>query len=164
MILRKAIFAPLFLFSLAQAGEIVIVQPAGNETRNERNLGRTLDKARQNSGKQAAPLIVEEGVLDRGSNAERSSRDAQEYLRPAASQHPGHENTTIILRNAPLTDAEKARQKAAVFAQPAGASAVNRACGDVSLSVGMIGDEAVIQRNASVNQRGNSVVDTSCRK
>lgn len=164
MILRMAMLAPLFLSTLAQAGEIVIVQPAGNETRNERNLGRTMDRARQNSGKQAAPLVVEDGVLDRGTNAERSSRDAQEYLRPAASQNSGHENTTIILRNVPLTDAEKARQKAAAFSQPAGAPAANRACGDVSLSVGMIGDEAVIQRNANVNQRGNSVVDTSCRK
>lgn len=164
MILRMAMFAPLFVSTLVQAGEIVIVQPAGNETRNERNLGRTMDKARQNSGKQAAPLIVEDGVLDRGNNAERSSREAQEYLRPAASPNSGRENTTIILRNVPLTDAEKARQKAAVFTQPAGAPAVNRACGDVSLSVGMIGDDTVIQRNANVNQRGNSVVDTSCRK
>lgn len=164
MNLRMVMFAPLFLFSLAEAGEIVIVQPASSETRNERNLGRTMDKARQNSGKQAAPLVVEDGVLDRGNNAERSSRDAQEYLRPAASQNTGHENTTIILRSAPLTDAEKSRQKAAAFTQPAGSSAVNRACGDVSLSVGMIGDEAVVQRNPNVNQRGNSVVDTSCRK
>lgn len=162
MELRIAAIATLSFCALTQAGEIVIIQPANNETRNEKNLGRSMDKARQQSGKQAAPLVVEDGILDRGNNAERSSRDAQDYLRQPTQQRPDDENTTIILRNAPLSDAERARLKATAYAQPAGSSTTNRACGDVSLSVGTIGDKTVIERN--VNERGNSAVNVNCRK
>jgi hypothetical protein len=162
--LRIAAFATLSFCALSFAGEIVIIQPESKETRSEKDLGRTMDKARQHSGKKAAPLVVEEGVLERGNNAERSSRDAQEYLRSTVPQNPGDENTTIILRSAPLTESEKARQKAAAFVQPPGSSATNRACGDVTLSVGTIGDKPVIDRNANVNGRGNSAVNVNCRR
>ncbi len=161
---RIAAVATLLVFAFAQAGEIVIIQPAGKDTRNEKNLGRTTERARQNSGKPAAPIVVEDGALDRGSNAERSSRDAQEYLRPANPQNQAGENTTIILRNAPLTDSEKARQKAASYVQPANSSATNRSCGDVSLSIGTVGDKPVLDRNVTVNERGNSAVNVNCRK
>ena len=164
MKLRMTVFAPLFISVFAQAGEIVIIQPASNETQSEKNIDRTMDKARQRSGKQAGPLVIEDGVLDRGSNAERSGRDAQEYLRPSPLQNQSEEGTTIILRNAPLTDSEKARQKAAGFVHPSGSSATNRACGDVSLSIGMVGDKAVVERNTNVNERGNSAVNVNCRK
>lgn len=160
---RFTAFATLLVFSLAQAGEIVIIQPAGNETRSEKNAARSAERARQNSGKQASPIIVEEGSANLGSNAVRSSRDAQEYLNPAGPQAPG-ENTTIILRNTPLSDSEKARQKAASYVQPANSSATNRACGDVSLSIGTVGDKAVVDRNVTVNERGNSAVNVNCRK
>lgn len=159
-----AAFVTLFAGALAQAGEIVIIQPANKETRSERDLGKSMDKARQHAGKQAAPLFVEDGVLDRGNNADRSSRDAQEYLRPTNTQHSGDENTNIILRSVPLSESEKARQKAAIFVQPAASSATNRACGDVSISVGTIGDKTVVGRNVDVNERGNSAVNVNCRK
>lgn len=162
MKVRIATFATLYACALGQAGEIVIIQPASNETRNEKSLGRTMDKARREGGKPAAPLVVEDGMVDRGNNAERSSRDAQDYLRQPVHPSPVDENTTIILRNAPLTEADKLRKKAAAYAQPNGLSATNRACGEVSLSVGTIGDKTVIERN--VNERGNSVVDVNCRK
>ena len=160
---RTTAFTILFVFSLAQAGEIVIIQPAGGETRSERNAARTAERARQNSGEAATPIVIEDVSVNLGSNAVRSSRDAQEYLNPIGSQGRG-DNTTIILRNAPLTDSEKARQRAASYVQPENLSATNRACGDVSLSVGTIGDKVVVERNISVNERGNSAVNTNCRK
>lgn len=160
---RTAVLATLLVFSFSQAGEIVIIQPAGNETRSERNAARTTERARQNSGKTAAPIVIEDGNVSIGSGAIRASRDAQDYLDPAGAQAPG-ENTTIILRNAPLTDSEKARQKAASYVQPANSSANQRACGEVSLSVGTIGDKTVIEKNSTVNERGNSAVNVNCRK
>ena len=160
---RTAAFATLLVLSLAQAGEIVIIQPAGNETRSEKNAARTAERARQNAGKAAAPIVVEDGSVSMGSNAVRSSRDAQDYLNPSGSQAPG-DNTTIILRSAPLTDSEKARQKAASYVQPANSSATNRACGEVALSVGTVGDKTVVERSTSVNERGNSAVNVNCRK
>ena len=160
-----AVFAALFVCLLAQAGEIVILQSESQETRNEKNLDRTMDKARQNAGKQAAPLVIEDGVLDRGGNAERSSRDAQEYLRSADSpKGSGDEKTTIIFRSVPLTESEKSRQKAAAFVPPSGSSVSNRACGDASLTIGTVGDKTVIERTTNVNERGNSSVNVNCRK
>ncbi|MEI7431978.1 MAG: hypothetical protein WCL27_16125 [Betaproteobacteria bacterium] len=160
---RIIAFAILLVFSVSHAGEIVIIQPAGNETRSEKNSARTAERARQNSGKQAGPIIVEDGSVNMGSNAVRSSRDAQDYLNPAGSQTPG-DNTTIIMRSAPLSDSEKARQKAASYVQPSSSSATNRACGDVSLSVGTVGDKMVVDRNITVNERGNSAVNVNCRR
>jgi hypothetical protein len=160
---RIAALATLLVISLAQAGEIVIIQPASNDTRAEKNAARTSERARQNAGKAAGPIIVEDGSANLGSNAVRASRDAQEYLNPANAQGTG-ENTTIILRSAPLSDSEKARQKAASYVQPANSSATNRACGDVSLTIGTVGDKTVIDRNVSVNERGNSAVNVNCRR
>lgn len=163
--MRGVVFASLVLCALAQAGEIVILQPLSGETGNEKNLDRTVDRARQRAGKQAAPLVVEDAVLDRGSNAERSSREAREYsLRQAPPQNSGEEGTTVILRSAPISDAEKARQKAVSFVPPGASSLPSRACGDVSLSIGTIGDKAVTERSANVNERGNSAVNVNCRK
>lgn len=163
MIHRTAALATLLVFSLAEAGEIVIIQPASNDTRAEKNAARTSERARHNSGKASGPIVVEEGSANLGSNAARTSRDAQDYLNPANAQGPG-ENTTIILRSAPLSDSEKARQKAAAYVQPANSSATHRTCGDVSLTIGTVGDKTVIDRNGSVNERGNSAVNVNCRR
>jgi hypothetical protein len=160
---RTAALATFLVFSLAEAGEIVIIQPASNDTRAEKNAARTSERARHNSGKASGPITVEEGSANLGSNAVRASRDAQDYLNPSIAQGPG-ENTTIILRSAPLSDSEKARQKAAAYVQPANSSATHRACGDVSLTIGTVGDKTVIDRNITVNERGNSAVNVNCRR
>lgn len=158
-----AVFASFFVCACALSGEIII-QPAGQGTRNEKALDRTMDKARQHAGKQAAPVVIENGMVDRGNNAERSSRDAQDYLRPAVSQPQTDENLTIILRNAPPSESEKSRQKAAAYLQPSGSSSTSR-CGEVALTVGTIGDQTVVDRNVktSVTERGNSAINVNCR-
>lgn len=161
---RTAAFTTLLLFSSAYAGEIVIIQPAGQESRSEKESSRMADKARQRSSQQTGPIIIEDGETNRGSDAERASREAQEYQRTPGGQSQPGDTTTIILRSVPLSDAEKARQKAASYVQPAGSSASNRPCGDVSLTIGTVGDKTVIERKANVNERGNSAVNVNCRK
>lgn len=149
--------------AMAQAGEIVIVQPAGQDSRSEKAAARASEQARQRAGKAAGPIVIEDGALDAGSKAQRVSKDAQEYLR---SPSPGasDDRTTIILRSAPPSDAEKARQKAASYVQPGNTSANSR-CGDVALTIGTIGDKtAAEQKNVTVNERGNSAVNVNCRK
>ena len=164
MTLRRALVAILLAGSaLVQAGEIIIVQPAGKDSRSEKAAARSAEMAKQRSGRAASPIIIEDGSLDSGSKAQRSSQDAQEYLRSAPPASPD-DKTTIILRSAPQSDAEKARQKAASYVQPANSSANSR-CGDVALTVGTIGDKTVVeQRNVTVNERGNSAVNVNCRK
>lgn len=161
MITRTLVIAALFPLSLVWAGEIVIIQPAGNETRSEKAATRSADQARRYTSGQSEPIVVEDGEVQRGSASERSSRDAQDYLRSPGDQTG---ETTIILRSAPLNDAEKARQRAASYVQSPGALPGGRPCGDVSLTIGTVGDKTVVERNGSVNARGNSVVNANCRK
>jgi hypothetical protein len=85
-----ATFATLLLFSLAQAGEIVIIQPASKDSRTEKEAARSSEKARQRSGKQAGPIIVEDGSLDGGSKAQRSSQDAQWITSPGGREDDHH--------------------------------------------------------------------------
>ncbi len=162
MIIRILAIAALLPFSFVRAGEIIIVQPAGNETRSEKTAASSADRARLNLSQQGAPIIISDGEVERGSSAEQSTREAQEYLRTPGDQ--GAETTTIILRNAPLNDAERARQRAAAYVHPPGALPGGRPCGDVSLSIGTIGDKTVVERSGGVNARGNSVVNANCRK
>ena len=148
---------------MAQAGEIIIVQPPGQDSRSEKAAARASEQARQRAGKAAGPLVIEDGALEAGSKAQRASQDAREYLRP---QSPGasEERTTIILRSTPQSDAEKSRQKAASYVQP-GSTSANSRCGDVALTIGTIGDKTIVeQRNVTVNERGNSAVNVNCRK
>ena len=154
----------LLVCAFAQAGEIIIIQPAGKESRNEKEAARSAEMARQRSGKPAGPIVVEDGLVDGGSKAQRSSREAQGYLRSSGAPPPEEEKTTIILRSVPLSDAEKSRQRAASYVQPTNSSATNRACGDVSLSIGTVGDKTVVDRNVTVNERGNSAVNVNCKK
>lgn len=154
--------ALLLGISFARAGEIVIIQPAGKESRNERNAERSAEMARQYQGTHKnTPILIEDGTQEFGSGAQRSSREAQDYLRGAPAEE---ENTTIILRNAPPGEAEKLRQKAATYVQPGATANRNRNCSEVSLSLGTIGDKPASDRNATVNERGNTSVNVNCRK
>ncbi len=154
--------ALLLGISFARAGEIVIIQPAGKESRSERNAERSAETARQYQGKRKEmPILIEDGAQDVGSGAQRASREAQDYLRGAPAEE---EKTTIILRNAPPGEAEKARQKAAAYVQPGATANRNRNCSEVSLSVGTIGDKPVSDRNVTVNEKGNTSVNVNCRK
>lgn len=163
MTLQTLAFSAAFLVSFAEAGEIII-QPASNQTRTEKEASRSATSARQRLDGQKAPVVIEDGTLDGGSRAQRSSQDAQEYLRSSGGQAPSDEKTTIILRSVPLSDSEKSRQRAASYVQPSGSSATQRACGDVSLTVGSIGDKTTVDRNVVVNERGNSAVNVNCKK
>ena len=163
---QLVMFALLLGFSLARAGEIIILQPQGKESRSERNAARTSETARRNLGKSGADaVVIEDGVLDAGSGAQRASREARDYLRSNDTSAPGDERTTIILRNAPPGDAEKSRQKAAAYVQPGNTATRNQPnCGDVTLSVGTIGDRATPDRKVTITEKGNTSVNLNCRK
>ena len=172
MKVRIVLVAALFGCLCAYAGEIIIIQPAENSSRNEREpsrsereVGRTSDKARQYAtGKGGAtPVVIEEGAparpLDRN---EQSIRDAQNYLRSGSSTS-GTEGTTIILRSAPPSETEKLRQKARSYIAPATASRTGKNCGEASTSVGMIGEGAGAEHSANVVEKGNSAVNVNCK-
>lgn len=161
MTLRTVAISAALLVSLAQAGEIII-QSAGTQTRTEKEASRSATSARNRVDGKKAPVIIEDGSVDSGSQAQRLGQDAQEYLRSGGAS-ASDEKTTIILRNAPQSDADKSRQRAAAYV-PGNNAANNRACGDVSITVGAIGDKTVVDRNTSVNERGNSAVNVNCKK
>lgn len=155
-------FAILLWVSAAQAGEIIIIQPTGQESRSERNAARSAEKARVNQGQATGPLLIEDGTLDTGSGAQRANREAQDYLRSNTEQAPrGDEGTTVILRSAPLSDAEKSRQKAASYLQPGNTPAKKSVCRDDALLLGTIGDKSANER--TVNEKGNSSVNVNCK-
>lgn len=161
MTFRTVAISAALLMSLAQAGEIII-QQGGTQTRAEKEASRSATSARNRVDGKKAPVVIEDGAVDSGSQAQRLSQDAQEYLRSGSSP-ASDEKTTIILRSAPQSDADKSRQRAAAYV-PGNNAASNRACGDVSITVGAIGDKTVVDRNTSVNERGNSAVNVNCKK
>ncbi|WP_319242180.1 hypothetical protein [uncultured Propionivibrio sp.] len=161
MTLRTVAISAALLMSLAQAGEIII-QPGGTQTRTEKEASRSAASARSRVDGRKAPVVIEDGSVDSGSQAQRLSQDAQEYMRSGGAP-ASDEKTTIILRNAPQSDADKSRQRAAAYV-PGSNAANSRACGDVSITVGAIGDKTVVDRNISVNERGNSAVNVNCKK
>ena len=172
MKVRIVLFAALLGCLHAYAGEIVIIQPAEKATRNEREptrtereVGRTSDKARQYAtGKGGStPVVIEEGAPARALDKnEQSIRDAQDYLR-SGSGASGRDDTTIILRSAPPSETEKLRQKARSYVAPANAPRTGRNCGDVSISVGTIGEGPGAERSANVVEKGNSAVSVNCK-
>lgn len=171
MKVRIAACAALFGSLCVQAGEIVIVVPAETSarserepTRSERELGRTMDKARQYGGKGgAAPVVIEEGAPARPfDKTEQSIRDAQGYLRPGA-ETPATDGVTIILRSAPTSETEKLRQKARAQIAPSNPSRSATPCTNSVNTVGTIGEGAGAERSAHVVEKGNSAVNTQCK-
>lgn len=173
MKVRIAMFAALLGCFHAHAGEIIIVQPAERNprtvrepTRSEHELGRSMDQARQYGGKSSSTaVIVEDGTPTRPlDKTEQSIRDAQNYLQGSeAPGAAGTEGTTIILRAAPPSEAERLRQKARSYAAPATAARSGRNCGEVSTQVGMIGEGPGAERSANVSEKGNSAVNVNCK-
>lgn len=153
----------------AHAGEIVFTQPgpaapAPRETRSEKELGRTLEQARQYAGKSSGGTVIvdekgKERLLDR---TEQSMREARDYQRQGADAQ-GVENTTVILRAAPPSEAERMRQKARSYANPQAASKSGKNCSEASTQVGMIGEGAGAERSANVVEKGNYSVTPGCK-
>jgi hypothetical protein len=168
--IRIAAGAALLGCLCAQAGEIVIVAPAETSrgerepTRSERELGRTIDKARQYGGKGGPPpLVIEEGAPPGAfDKTEQSIRDAQHYLRSGGEAPATEGTTTIILRSAPLGDAEKLRQKARAQVAPPHPSRNAAPCASGMNTVGVIGEGASAERS-NVVEKGNSAVNTQCK-
>lgn len=173
MKVRIAIYATLLGCLAAQAGEIVIIQPAEKDprsvrepTRSERELGRTMDKARNYGGTGGGlPVIIDETAGPRPQDrTEDAIREAQDYLRsgagPSGMSGMGG-TTTIILRAAPTSETEKLRQKARSYSPPDNASR-GKNCPESANTVGSIGDGASADRS-SVSEKGNSVVSTGCK-
>lgn len=156
----------------ALSGEIVFTQPGQPQqtqppakprepSRSERELDRTLDKARQRAGKSGG--VQEGGVSQRPlDKAEQAIQEAQDYLRPGGDA-AGTETTTVILRNAPPSDAEKARLKARGYVTPATAGKPGHNCGEAATAVGMIGEGPGAERSANVFEKGNASVNTQCK-
>jgi hypothetical protein len=156
----------------AFGGEIVFTQPGQPQqapqsakprepSRSERELDRTLDKARQRAGTSSG--IVEGGVPSRPLNkAEQAVQEAQDYLRPGGDG-AGTETTTVILKNAPPSDAEKARLKARGYIAPATAGKAGHNCSEAATAVGMIGEGPGAERSTNVFEKGNSSVNTQCK-
>lgn len=172
MKVRIAVFATLLGCLAAYAGEIVIIQPAEKDpravrepTRSERELGRTMDKARQHGGSGGAvPLVIDESAGPRPQDkTEQAIREAQDYLRSGAgpSGMSGMSGTTtIILRAAPTSETEKLRQKARSYNPDSTARSKN--CAESANTVGSIGNGASADRS-NVSETGNSVVSTGCK-
>ena len=152
----------------AYAGEIVIIRPADDgarsvreQSRSERELGRTMDKARDHAGTANGPVIIDDRTGSRAAqNAEQAIRDAEDYLRPGsgAATAPNSGGTTVILRTAP-TEPERLRQKARSYNAPDGGGRATTLCGEVANTVGTIGNE----RATTVIEKGNSVVIVNCK-
>lgn len=157
----------------AYAGEIVIIQSTGKDprsvrepTRSERELGRTMDKARQYGGTGGAvPVIIDEtGEVRSLDKTEQSIRDAQDYVRPGggADGMAGMGGTTIILRAAPPSETEKLRQKARSYAAPDAARS-GKTCAGAANTVGTIGEGVGTEQSSNVSEKGNSTVNPNCK-
>lgn len=155
------------------AGEIIFVQPTTEKdarstrepSRTERELERTQSKARAYSGATGGtPVVIDENSLARPlDRTEQSIRDAQDYLRPGTgAASTGSGGTTVILRAAPQSETEKLRQKARGYIAPESAARVGK-CGEVTNSVGTIGDGANAERSVNVIEKGNSAVVVNCK-
>lgn len=170
----RLLIAAALLGSLpAFGGEIVFTQPGQPQqaqpaarpqreaSRSERELDRALDKARQKAGKSSG--VQEGGVAQHPSNkAEQAVQEAQDYLRPGGDAG-GPETAPVILRNAPASDAEKARLKARGYIAPAAAGKSGHNCGEAATAVGMIGEGPGAERSANVFEKGNASVNTQCK-
>lgn len=153
---------------MTSAGEIIILQPAPAPPASEAR-----DEARRAAGKPVAGqptiLLVDPAsaqatgrLINPLSPEERSRREAREYLDPPPVYH---DEGTVILRAAPLTEAEKSRLRARSAVAPAkpAAAASDKNC-TASSEIGTIGEGAGAVRG-NVSERGVSSVNisSSCR-
>lgn len=172
--MKDRLFAIAILLGCFPAfgGEILIVQPAETgarsvrePTRSERDLDRTMDKARRYGGRGSSGAVVidetgDSRLLDR---ADQSIQDAQDYLRPSSGAAGMQETggTTIILHATPPTEPEKLRQKARSFIAPEAVRS-GKNC-EVTNAVGMIGEGAGAEQSGNVIEKGNSAVIVRCK-
>lgn len=158
----------------AVAGEIIIgPSPAPQQqatprereaSRSERELGRSLGKAREYAGTGGSAVVVEDGKSPRQlDKTERAMREAQDYLRSGGEAPAGSTEGTVTLRAAPLSDAERARLKARSYAA-GDAPRTTRNCSEAAATqVGMIGEGAGAAKSGNVVEKGNSAVIVNCR-
>jgi len=134
--------------SASWAGEILILQPSTSvpENRNEREAQRLGDRARQNAGQavpEAAYILGPAGMDSQPrtrDQAERLMDGAREYLDPAPQPSAGG-GGQVILRAAPLSDAERARLKARGYVTEPTIKSGQRNCGAaVTNQVGTVGE------------------------
>lgn len=155
------------LFAAAgRAGEIIIIQDAADKPRGQQAAQQAKDKARQQAGKPVAgtTIVITDQPIDRRgpTDAEETGRDAREYLRPPPAMEPAMDgSTTIILRAAPTSDAEKARLRARSYVPAAGARA--KECGTAASQIGTIGEGPGAEQSGSVVERGTSSVNVQCK-
>lgn len=171
MKVRLAVSAALLGCLAAYAGEIVIIQPAEKDTRSvreptrsERELARTMGKARQQAGTGGTTVIVGEEASRRSlDNAEQSIHDAQDYLRPGGGtgNHSAPGDAAVILRATPQSDTERLRQKARSYIADNPARS-GKTC-EVVNTVGTIGEGSGAERSTNVIEKGNSAVIVNCR-
>lgn len=167
---RSLAWSGCLLVLSAQAGEIVILQPAPQSSRSEQQADRAVDKARQKAGRPGAGtttlIVTDDPALATpaaprsrsAENAERSMQDADDYLRPSTSGGTvTKDGTTVILRSAP-SDAGQARQKARSYLQSDEDAPQTRKCVVVN-EVGMIGGV----KSDHVVEKGSSAVMMQCR-
>lgn len=177
--LRRLIFL-LSVPWMAMAGEIVIVDapsapvnylaPVGTlpfPVRSERESDKHIDRARKQSGRLnlSDPVHLLTSTDERLTTrelAEEQSLRAQQYSRPSPTGHFVEDPTIIILRNgSPLTDAEKARNKARAYGVPE--KPTNRGCGTSANQVGTIGDGETAKKSADTVEKGGSSVSVGCK-
>lgn len=170
---RASMMALLLGCLPAVAGEIIIgpapapqQQAAPRErepSRSERELGRSLGKARDYAGTGGTAVVVDDGKSPRPlDKTERAMRDAQEHLRSGGDTSASGTDGTVTLRAAPLSDAERARLKARAYATGE-APRTTRNCSEAATQVGMIGEGAGAAKSGNVVEKGNSAVNVNCR-
>lgn len=154
-ILRLAIGVGCLQAFSAGAGEIIILQPAPKEGQviqispgtSDRGSERALNKARRQAGKPTpGTTIILTDDPSQGSvadNAEETARSASEYVRPTPPPQAVGPGGTVILRSVPMTDSDRARQRARAYVVPApqaGAQRPKECGGYVNNQVGTVGE------------------------
>lgn len=143
------------------AGEIIIVDPAAQKTPAE----RAKDKARQEAGRSKGDptiIVIDDGGKKKGADAaEASLQDARDYVRPAPADPAAAGGTTIILRSAPQSDAEKAKLRARSYTAPAPVVGSKDCRNTTVTQVGTIGDAPAT--TTVVVEKGNSSVNVQCK-
>ncbi|MEW6163673.1 MAG: hypothetical protein AB1642_01280 [Pseudomonadota bacterium] len=161
-----AAFAAILTCGATSAGEILILQPA---TTNERAAQQLNERARQQSGQPVTEGVVY--VLDPATGmfvpatgpgqAEQLRREARDRLEASESGTAG-DGSQVILRAAPLTEAERMRLKARAYV-PEGNKPSSRNCSTASNQVGTIGEGAGAHKSENVIEKGGGAVNPNCR-
>jgi hypothetical protein len=181
-ILRLAIGVGCLQALSAGAGEIIILQPVPKEGQviqispetSDRGSERALNKARRQAGKSTpgTTIILTDDSSAPGSvsdNAEESARSASEYVRPTPPPQAVGPGGTVILRSVPITDSDRARQRARAYVVPAAGPQAGvqrpRECGgSVNNQVGTVGDGAGANQGGVLETGSSNVnLQSYCR-